>query len=502
MVNLLGNAIKFTDKGAVTIGASYCAELRRLVICVSDTGIGISQAQLTRLFQPFGQADSSISRRFGGTGLGLALSKRLAERLGGKLDVDSAPSVGSRFSLALPIEAVTALLEGPESQPQPQQPASLERRRAPVVGNILLAEDNPDNQRLISRYLTRLGAKVDIADNGQHAVEAARAVTYDLILMDMQMPVMDGLTAVRTLRSVGYGAAIVALTANATRDDMQACLEAGCDAFLTKPIVRAGLEQVVSRYLAPATHGTLSLPIEAIVARDSGLDDAAFDEALARLRDRLSETLSAVSAAAEATDMAAIKAAAIDLKALGRELGCNPAVKLGGQLEFAATADSMSAVWNLIDRLGLLIERVDADSRLRMRDALPTEDNGAIFSELLAEGPEMADLVTYIVAKLPEYLERTQEAIDSMDFERIGQCAHDLKSVGGGYGYPVLFELAQAMEAATAAGDQLQLLVLADRFEMLVWRIVAAADPSSNNHSQSSPTHQGARAEDAVVSLS
>jgi signal transduction histidine kinase/DNA-binding NarL/FixJ family response regulator/HPt (histidine-containing phosphotransfer) domain-containing protein len=479
LLNLIVNAIKFTDKGSVTIGASYSALDRRLVLSVTDTGIGISEDQRARLFHPFGQADSSISRRFGGTGLGLVLSKRLAELLDGSLDLDSAPGVGSCFSLVLPVQTAGVLHEGPDTPPNAPMQSPHDRQRVPVVGSILLAEDNADNQRLVGQYLRRLGATVDVADNGALALEAAKATPYDLVLMDMQMPVMDGLTAVRRLRDAGYKAAIVALTANATREDMQACLQAGCDAFLAKPIARPSLEQVVRRYLAASTHDTLSLSIDAIVRRGEGLDDDAFDENVDQLLRLLSSSLSTLKAAAEAGDTALIASAGAQLGTAGRRLGCSPAVKIAGQLEFAATTGSLDATWSLIGRLSLLCERIDSDRRRRMLRAAAPAGNGAIVSELLAEGPEMADLVTYFVAKLPEYIERTQNAIESMDFGRIGQGAHDLKSVGGGYGYPMLFELAQAMESAAAAGDAAQITELGDRFEMLAWRIVAGAEHSA-----------------------
>jgi HPt (histidine-containing phosphotransfer) domain-containing protein len=257
---------------------------------------------------------------------------------------------------------------------------------------------------------------------------------------------------------------------------MQTCLQAGCDAFLAKPVARPSLEQVVRRYLAAAAHDTLSLPIEAIVQRGEGLDEDAFDDNLDQLCQLLSRSLATLKAAAEGGDMALIGKAGAKLGAAGRRLGCNPAVKIAGQLEFAAATGSVDATWGLISRLGSLCERIDADRRERTLRIDPPTDNAAIVSELLSEGPEMADLVAYFVAKLPEYIERTQNAIESMDFGRIGHCAHDLKSVGGGYGYPVLFELAQAMESAAAAGDRAQVTELGDRFEMLAWRIVAGAD--------------------------
>jgi signal transduction histidine kinase/ActR/RegA family two-component response regulator len=254
LLNLTGNAIKFTARGSVSLRTSYDPGTAQLMIKVTDTGLGIDQSQLAGLFQPFGQADSSISRRFGGTGLGLVLSRKFAELLGGTLEVTSTLGTGSCFKLTLPTTAVNnEWLEQTEHH-EPVLPAPLALNE-PVgsESRILLAEDNPDNQRLIARHIQRLGVTAQVVHNGELAVQAALASLPHLVLMDMQMPVMDGLTAVRLLRSQGYQGAIVALTANATRDDMQACLDAGCDAYLTKPVDQQQFDQAVRHYLPPAT---------------------------------------------------------------------------------------------------------------------------------------------------------------------------------------------------------------------------------------------------------
>ncbi|HPD28732.1 MAG TPA: ATP-binding protein [Phycisphaerae bacterium] len=262
LINLLGNAVKFTDSGIVSLTASFMEDSGgNACICVdvSDTGIGIGVEQQSRLFEPFTQVDSSSARRFGGTGLGLAISKRLAEMLGGTLTLlESAPGKGSTFRLTLPFD--------PVDEPEPSREASTAAQLAaePAAGpnagdllncNILLAEDTRDTQMLVVRLLTKCGARVTAADNGREAVEkvmAAQAAVhpFDVVLMDGQMPVMDGLKATRMLRAKGYTGVIIALTAHAMAEDKNKCIEAGCDDYATKPIKIAALRETIRRNLA------------------------------------------------------------------------------------------------------------------------------------------------------------------------------------------------------------------------------------------------------------
>jgi len=476
LLNLIGNATKFTDKGSVTVSTRYAADDGQVVISVSDTGIGISDTQIERLFQPFGQADASISRRFGGTGLGLVLSKKLAELLGGTLTAQSTPGVGSCFSLTLPTGAVeTLLLEAPESEPRRPAATHLDKPPAAVTGEILLAEDNIDNQRLIGRHVQRLGATLHVVDNGQLAVEAALARRPPLVLMDMQMPVMDGLSAVQVLRAQGYRGPIVALTANATRDDMQACLAAGCDAFLTKPVERGSFDEVVRRFLPAAPRADVPAMSESVFGGLDGVDEPTLAARLEQLSEQLSGLCSTLQAAAQGADMRAVRHAARDLRAAGSQLDCAAAVQLGGQLEFAATAQDHAAVWKLIGRLHELLNHVGSEATRPTPAPCPADDHGAIVSELLAEGPDMADLVEYFMTKLPGYLERMEDAVDCMDFARIAKGAHDLKAVGGGYGYPLLGALGQALETAATARDPARIIELSDWFKLLAPRIFAGA---------------------------
>jgi CheY-like chemotaxis protein len=256
LINLIGNATKFTDQGAVTIYVrvvNFTSTLGRdedsceLQLDVHDTGAGMSSAQAAKLFQPFEQGDSSITRRYGGSGLGLVISRRLARLMCGDVRLlSSQPGVGSSFRLSLVIES-TAPQDGwihslDTASPQAlAKPPKLLAKYPQLHGRILLVEDGIDNQRLLRAILGKAGADVSVADNGQLALQAFELAAlsdcpFQLILTDLQMPAMDGLTLTRQLREQGVEIPIIALTAHAMAEDRQRCLAAGCDDYATKPI--------------------------------------------------------------------------------------------------------------------------------------------------------------------------------------------------------------------------------------------------------------------------
>jgi len=265
LLNLLGNAVKFTTQGKIglVVWLDQTSPVSPMLqIEVSDTGIGMSAEMLDRLFLPFTLADSSTRRQYGGTGLGLTISRRLVELLGGQITVQSTLGQGSRFTVRIPTGPLkdVRLLESPQAFVLPSHaPASdpSESKALSLEGcRTLLAEDGPDNQRLIACLLKKAGAEVAVAENGRAAVDLALASQaegrpFDVILMDMQMPVMDGYEAVRTLRSHCWPGPILALTAHAMAEDRQKCLDAGCNDYLTKPVARAKLVEAVRASYRP-----------------------------------------------------------------------------------------------------------------------------------------------------------------------------------------------------------------------------------------------------------
>jgi len=253
LINLVGNAIKFTEHGGIRIvigaakGSSSSESMLRFDVI--DTGIGISPELATRLFQPFAQADDTATRRRGGTGLGLSISRRLAEALGGSLTLESEPGKGSRFRATIACETIPA-----DASPRPQAneihspnaATPLRPARFDMPCRILLAEDTPDIQRLVAAMLRKAGADVQVIGDGRSAVETALGGDFDVVLMDMQLPEMDGQTATRALRAAKYDRPVIALTAHSMSAERDTCLQAGCNDFVTKPVRRDELVAAIT----------------------------------------------------------------------------------------------------------------------------------------------------------------------------------------------------------------------------------------------------------------
>jgi signal transduction histidine kinase/ActR/RegA family two-component response regulator len=277
LLNLIGNGVKFTAAGSVRVGVTRLggeADSVRLGFTVADTGIGIALPAQGRLFNEFTQVDSSISRRFGGSGLGLAISRRLIERMGGTISVESTPGQGSIFRFDIRLRAVRA--EGEPAPGAAAAGAAVPRRRGL---RILLAEDNPTNRLVATRMLERGGHQVEAVTNGAEAVVAVREGRFDLVVMDVMMPEMDGLTATTTIRRLPGPVSripIIGLTANAMVTDEMAAIAAGMDHFATKPISADRLAEAIARVMQdgagaalPAAGVESSVPDERV--RDTGL---------------------------------------------------------------------------------------------------------------------------------------------------------------------------------------------------------------------------------------
>jgi len=257
LINLVGNAIKFTESGTVQlvvslVGSDRCSLLQFDVI---DSGIGIQPEQIEKLFQPFCQADATTTRKYGGTGLGLTISKRLAELLGGNITVTSQSGQGSTFTVTIGTGSIAGipLVRDPVEATSAMATTATASASTKLACRVLLAEDGPDNQRLISHVLRKAGAEVTIVDNGARAVSAilqpeAGSTPFDVVLMDMQMPVLDGYGATERLREAGCEIPVIALTAHAMSGDREKCMSAGCNDYATKPIDRAALLETVAHW--------------------------------------------------------------------------------------------------------------------------------------------------------------------------------------------------------------------------------------------------------------
>jgi CheY-like chemotaxis protein/HPt (histidine-containing phosphotransfer) domain-containing protein len=326
LINLIGNAVKFTEKGSVqlrialTDGPNGVPVLQFSII---DTGIGLTKSQIDVLFKPFVQADSSTTRKFGGTGLGLVITRKLVEMLGGEITVRSTPGQGSTFSFMIAVGDLNlvSMIESPVFDITPQSSDSGLASHTPhalLHGSVLLAEDGPDNRALIGFHLEEAGLDITTVENGllavEHALEAERAgKAFDVILMDMQMPELDGYSAATRLREAGYRRPIIALTAHSLEGDREKCIAAGCDDYAVKPIDQPALIKKLSRYLQPDTHAEqhASVQVETALTTQKRPVSA---KLMARFLGGLNTRASAIESAAQREDFIELQSLAHQLK--------------------------------------------------------------------------------------------------------------------------------------------------------------------------------------------
>ncbi|MDB5753360.1 MAG: hypothetical protein JWP65_3781 [Ramlibacter sp.] len=337
LLNLLGNALKFTSSGWIGLDAKPAENGdSRLAFSVVDTGIGMPEQVQAQLFTPFMQADSSTSRRFGGTGLGLSIVRQLVDLMGGTVAVRSAPDKGSRFTVQLPVRAAAAAAM-PSTWQELPRPAQATR--------VLVAEDNTTNQVVAFGMLHKLGYDhVSLANNGREAVDMALDEEFAVILMDCQMPEMDGYEATRRLRAAGARVPIIAMTANAIKGDRERCIEAGMNDYLTKPMDLKGLGTVLARWLqspAAAPAGPAQLPVfaQATMRERFGGDEELEQVALASFQQTTPGLLARLRSALEARDRPAVGLLAHSAKGAGSMICAQRYAAIAAALEErAATA--------------------------------------------------------------------------------------------------------------------------------------------------------------------
>ena len=375
LLNLIGNAVKFTEQGevAVSVRADQSGASPLVRFEIRDTGIGMSAATLDRLFQSFSQADSSTTRKYGGTGLGLAISKQLVELMGGAIGVASEEGRGSTFWFTLPLvvshgEDVGAA--GSRGKTTAPDVTGAPQRQC----HVLLAEDNPTNQKVAQLQLGKLGYAVDTIGNGAAAVAAADAKSYAVILMDCQMPEMDGFEATAAIRRAelhsGQHIPIIAMTANAMQGDRERCLAAGMDDYISKPIDPAKLAEALARWTGHGSSGAAKLAQSSGNAnatvlvnfdqlKELGDDPGLIAELFDLFQTTTTEQLEKLAAAVDGRNVAAIKAIAHEAKGACGNLGVERMARLAADLEKAV----QGADWPLVDTLRADLEAAFAQTR-------------------------------------------------------------------------------------------------------------------------------------------
>ena len=357
LINLCNNAIKFTDSGEVKITIQYDSKQHQLKFLVKDTGIGMSSEQLEKIFKPFKQADSSTSRRYGGTGLGLSLSTQLAELLGGQLTVNSEIGKGSTFIFCLNLDETfdeTFFNNIDEVTFNKEDYNDNVVKQRPLKGNILLVEDNAVNKELFRMYLEKMGATVTCAGNGSIAVSLAQQHNYDLIYMDMQMPVMSGIEAVKILRYEEYNGPIVILTANATYDDKAKGMGAGVNDFITKPIVRQKLYETTARYLETVISTSYQEPIYSALIEEEPI----FEDLLYNFIDSLRKMQQQIIYTFRNKEFYALAQVIHDLKGTAGGFGYPDLTKLAEEIESRLKEKDNQAIEDLLEKLEVMCERI------------------------------------------------------------------------------------------------------------------------------------------------
>jgi len=354
LVNLLGNAVKFTQHGSVKLSARQASDGPELVnFSVSDTGIGIPAEKLETIFDDFSQADSSTTRNYGGTGLGLGISRRLVQLMGGSLTATSSLGEGSTFEFSLPLEPTE-----PESFAHASEPTHSSAPSSERALKILIADDSPDNRLLMQLYLEPRGYALTLAGDGEEALDRFKGAAFDLVLMDVRMPVMDGLSATRAIREYErehglHRTAVVALTANGRSEDADATSAAGCDLHLTKPISKANLLSAVDA-LMPGT----GQPSEKIRIRPPEGLEKFVPSYLAACKNELGLLADAIAV----SDFERIQTVGHNLKGTGASYGFEELTRLGDALEICAKNHDAAAAANNIAALQYYLRHVEVDA--------------------------------------------------------------------------------------------------------------------------------------------
>lgn len=356
LINLISNAIKFTEKGFVKVETAYNKD-GSLNVFVRDSGIGLSNEQINKIFDDYTQADKNTTKKYGGTGLGLSLSKTLANLLGGKILVSSTPGQGSVFTVQIDagVKDDSVLLTEIPKDREDKNIYTPEEYDVRYRGTVLLVEDNVDNQNLFSNYLSRHGLTVFAAYNGKQALEMIQERSFDLIIMDAQMPLMDGQEATRQIRALGITTPIVALTGNSSTSDIAEFYAAGCNEYLAKPIKREQLIRVCKLFLPDAGKSVVTTtPLFSSLLQD----EPELIDIVAGFVDRFMEILQQLRHLLEQNTLDDLKIKVHELKGSGGNVGYLDITNICSQIEFQISTGNLDEIYHLIDKLAKLHPRM------------------------------------------------------------------------------------------------------------------------------------------------
>ncbi|MBX2837623.1 MAG: Hpt domain-containing protein [Gammaproteobacteria bacterium] len=477
LTNLVGNAIKFTEKGFVKLLLSCDAdsETPTLLLAVTDTGIGMTEEQAATIFDAFTQADASITRRFGGTGLGLSISKKLTEALGGEISVDSYPGTGSTFSVHLPlrrqdtdrmlsVEEAFASLDhiSINDQAQWEFPSCC----------VLVTDDAEENRELLKLVLGELGIDCEEAENGQVAVEKVVNRDFDLVLMDIQMPVMDGYEAVAAIRSEGYEVPIMGLTANAMAGYEAELKESGFDYYMTKPIDLDELTMQLAHILGgrqieqavSTTEPDKPTADSSAVFSTIALQNQKFRQIAEQFTVRVGERLPEMERALGAEKWQELEELAHWLKGSSGTVGYGQWSQCAAALEDAARERSaecaqkhLESIKAVRDRIShnyddpiVGIEEVTDDGGVLELTELPDEAE-PVYSELASVNAKMQGIVERFILRMNEQVENLERAVNTSNFDDVAKLAHWLKGSGGNVGFSRFPQLAAELETQAQA---------------------------------------------------
>jgi PAS domain S-box-containing protein len=467
LINLCGNALKFTDRGGIRINVRCDRESEKMYIRIVDTGIGLKPEQMSRLFDPFAQAAPSIAREYGGTGLGLNISKRLAELLGGTIRVTSTYGQGSEFEVAIStgmLNSVKFIRDG--SELSLSQTNILTTTAPSLRGSILYAEDNEVNRRLIELLVRKTGADLKMVVNGAEALKAASEEQFDLILMDIQMPVMDGRDATEAIRKSGNTTPIIALTANIMAEDLREYREAGCNDCLAKPVDKKRFYATLSHYLQvvesePPIDTTAALPQfkgRVLVAEDNkdnqilmqrylqkvGVDIVCAVNGREAVQKALSQTVDLVLMDHHMPEMEGPDAIRMLRQAGFRKpIYSFTASDSKEDLESLKHAGSDGVLPKPVDRARLY----DLLGRYLQRKATTSETADTAF-----EDDELKPIIAQFIGNLPERIEQMGTYSKNQQWGEVGKIVHQIKGIAGAMGYPLLTEKAKTLDVAIKQG--------------------------------------------------